>query len=95
MPKPASFSDDPTIRFVDEPEALRHLFETWRLEFGDRELRPLDILPETETGALLLQGKPWSSTRLEWRLHWLNNLVAGDFKLVRAGSGKWKVVPKC
>jgi hypothetical protein len=90
--KAACFNDDPTIRFVDEPEALRKMYEAWHIEFGERELRVLDILPETETGELLLMGRPWSSIRLEWRLHWLNNLVAGDFKLVRASSGKWKVV---
>jgi hypothetical protein len=89
----ASISDDLTIRYVDDLETLRHIFRTWRSEFGDREIDVLDLKPATTTGRLLLGDKPWSAIRLNWRLHWLRDLVAADLRLVRIGTSRWKVVP--
>jgi hypothetical protein len=84
-------SDDVTVRFVDEPEVLHRIFLAWQSEFGDREISVLDIGAETEIGRLLLCGRAWSAERLEWRLHWLRDLVAGDLQLVRVRTGKWVV----
>ena len=88
--KPLEFERQPP----EDPEAEGRVLTTWREEFGDQVVRASDLRPHTSTGALLLQGEPWSHPQIWWRLHWMEDRVVDGLKLIKVNGAEsgWKVI---